>query len=328
MSEQDLPLPPVPEHTPPLKEDEVGPGPGKYFNQVWNRWFTSLRTKVNVINDAVTALSKLIGNGIVVVDGGVATTVSTTDLIAGTNVSFDTSGTDRILDNGAGPLTINAAGGGGGGGLSPSTLALMSPRPDLIGNNVLVGGPNIIFNSPTPVIQADPLAPGEAVVVCSGVSGTVLDTGVSLPGIVTFSIECLFDFSSGGGVIASNRSASATGWRIMVVDNTRIYFSCVITSWADTILDATGLSMTVGERYYLKIDRSGTVLRMLFGPAAGPITVVDTATVHATNRLVPSGTLRLGVGNSSTESLFTGRIKQFRFSSIIIPDTIPPLPWT
>src|SRR5690606_28497311 len=110
----DLPVPPVPEHTPPKKEDDGTPDSGKYFNHVWTRWFISLREKVNVINSVVTELSRLVGNGIVVVDGGVATTVSTTDIIAGTNVSFDTSGDDRLIDNGDGPLTISATGGGGG----------------------------------------------------------------------------------------------------------------------------------------------------------------------------------------------------------------------
>lgn len=116
MSEEQNPLPPVPEHTPPLKEDEVGPTPGKFFNQAWNRWFTSLRAKVNVINDTVTTLSNLVGNGLVVLSGGTATTVNLTDLVAGSNVSFDTSGNGRIIDNGSGPLTISATGGGGGGG--------------------------------------------------------------------------------------------------------------------------------------------------------------------------------------------------------------------
>lgn len=111
MREEEKPLPPVPEHTPPLKEDEVSPSQGKHFNQVWHRWFTAIRSKVNVINDTVTALSRLVGNGIVLVDAGVATTVSRTDLIAGPNIRFNTRGDNRILDNGDGPITISASGG-------------------------------------------------------------------------------------------------------------------------------------------------------------------------------------------------------------------------
>lgn len=139
MSVQDEPVPPVPEHTPPKKEDEGTPNAGKYFSHTWTRWFVSLREKVNVINDTVASLSQLVGNGFVTVDGG--TTVSrsivgtddrvsvangngvagnptidvvTADLIAGPNVSFTGSGAGRIIDNGDGPLTISATGGGGG----------------------------------------------------------------------------------------------------------------------------------------------------------------------------------------------------------------------
>jgi hypothetical protein len=131
MSEEQNPLPPVPEHTPPLKEDEVGPAPGKFFNQAWNRWFTSLRTKVNVINDAVTSLSNLVGNGLVVMSGGNATTVSLTDLVAGTNVAFPIpgTGTNRIIDNGTGPLTINATGGGGSAAWELVTAVATIPNP-------------------------------------------------------------------------------------------------------------------------------------------------------------------------------------------------------
>lgn len=117
MSVQDEPVPPVPEHTPPKKEDEGSPNSGKYFSPVWTRWFISIREKINVINDVVASLSRLLGSGgIVTVDpNGDAAVVETTDLVAGSNVSFDVSGSGRILDNGSGPLTISASGGGGGG---------------------------------------------------------------------------------------------------------------------------------------------------------------------------------------------------------------------
>lgn len=139
MSVQDEPVPPVPEHTPPKKEDEGTPNAGKYFSHTWTRWFVSLREKVNVINDTVASLSQLVGNGFVTVDGGTAVSrsivgtddrvsvangngvagnptidVVTADLIAGPNVSFTGSGAGRIIDNGDGPLTISATGGGGG----------------------------------------------------------------------------------------------------------------------------------------------------------------------------------------------------------------------
>ena len=62
-------VPPVPEHTPPLQEDNGKNHPGKSFNHVWTRWFVSLREKINVINDQLTTLSQLIGGGFIVVDG-------------------------------------------------------------------------------------------------------------------------------------------------------------------------------------------------------------------------------------------------------------------
>lgn len=115
MSVETDPLPPAPEHSPPLKEDEGRNVPGRYFGQAWTRWFVSLRAKVNVINDMVANLSSIISSGIVVSDGsGNVSTVGRTDLVAGSNISFTGSGVDRIIDDGSGPLTINAAGGGGG----------------------------------------------------------------------------------------------------------------------------------------------------------------------------------------------------------------------
>ena len=56
MSVQSDPLPPVPEHTPPLKEDEISRGMLRFFNQTWTRWFVSVRDKVNVINASVVNL--------------------------------------------------------------------------------------------------------------------------------------------------------------------------------------------------------------------------------------------------------------------------------
>lgn len=139
MSEQDLPVPPVPEHTPPQKVDEGSADSGKYFNHIWTRWFISLREKVNVINATVTALSKIIGSGFVVINNGVAIPrtlkgvegraivdnadglegdptidVVTSNLLPGTNINFNGNGEGRLIDNGFGDLIINATGGGGG----------------------------------------------------------------------------------------------------------------------------------------------------------------------------------------------------------------------
>jgi len=141
MSVQTDPLPPVPEHTPPCKEDETARNPGRYFNQTWTRWFVSLRDKINVINESLINLIDVTGVGFLVKNGAVWVTrvlagtsdrvvvtdgdgvsgnptidVVTADLIAGTNVSFTGSGVGRIIDNGYGGLTINASGGGGTSG--------------------------------------------------------------------------------------------------------------------------------------------------------------------------------------------------------------------
>lgn len=138
--ETDL-VPPVPEHTPPLREDEGTPQGGRYFNQAWTRWFVSVRAKINVLNESLVNLAGLTGSpGFLVQNGaqwvsriiqGTANRVSvsngngvggdptinvvTANLVAGTNVTFTGSGVGRIIDNGGGNLTINAAGGGGGG---------------------------------------------------------------------------------------------------------------------------------------------------------------------------------------------------------------------
>ena len=74
MSVQTDQLPPAPEHTPPLKEDEVTRVHGKFFNQVWTRWFVSLRDKVNVISSSLVNLGETTGTGIISKDGDVWTT--------------------------------------------------------------------------------------------------------------------------------------------------------------------------------------------------------------------------------------------------------------
>lgn len=153
MSVQTDPIPPVPEHTPPLKEDEVSRGMMKFFNQTWTRWFVSLRDKVNVINDSLISLLDASGSGFLVkngsqwvtriitgtlnrvsvangdgVSGNPTIDVVTADLIAGTNVSFIGSGVNRII--GTTDLTINATGGGGAGGILPLvTGELISDQP-------------------------------------------------------------------------------------------------------------------------------------------------------------------------------------------------------
>lgn len=69
MSVETDPVPPVPEHTPPLKEDEHNPQIGKYFNHVWTRWFVSLREKINVLNESLVNLGSVSGTGFLVKNG-------------------------------------------------------------------------------------------------------------------------------------------------------------------------------------------------------------------------------------------------------------------
>lgn len=142
MSVQNDPVPPVPEHTPPLKEDEGPRVSGKFFGQTWTRWFVSVRDKINVLNESIVNLSNITGTGILAKDGiawvlrtiqGTVGRVSVTggdgtadptidvvtaDIIAGSGVSFGAgSGVGRIIDNGQGPLTISAGAGSGTAGI-------------------------------------------------------------------------------------------------------------------------------------------------------------------------------------------------------------------
>lgn len=72
MSVQTDPVPPVPEHTPPVQEDANTSGLERRFNHTWTRWFVSLREKVNVINETVASLSSIISGGFVAIDNGEA----------------------------------------------------------------------------------------------------------------------------------------------------------------------------------------------------------------------------------------------------------------
>jgi len=69
MSVETDPVPPVPEHSPPLREDEVQPKDEKLISQPWARWFTSLRAKINVINESLVNLLGITGIGFVVKNG-------------------------------------------------------------------------------------------------------------------------------------------------------------------------------------------------------------------------------------------------------------------
>lgn len=53
-------LPPVPQHDPPIDTNGVL----NRFTASWLRWFIQLKAKVDVINDSVTGLSQLVGDGL------------------------------------------------------------------------------------------------------------------------------------------------------------------------------------------------------------------------------------------------------------------------
>lgn len=74
MSVQADPVPPVPEHTPPLREDESSRDIGKFFGQPWTRWFVSIQKKINVINESLVNLLNVSTSGFLVKDGSAWTT--------------------------------------------------------------------------------------------------------------------------------------------------------------------------------------------------------------------------------------------------------------
>lgn len=69
MSVQTDPVPPVPEHTNPLREDDGKPQIQKGFNHTWTRWFVSVREKINVLNETLVNLAGVTGTGYLVKNG-------------------------------------------------------------------------------------------------------------------------------------------------------------------------------------------------------------------------------------------------------------------
>lgn len=132
------PVPPVPQHTPPVEDS----GPFKRFTNNWMQWFLQLRDKVNAINESLVTLGLVTDPGLLAkqADGSWASREiqGTTDRVIVSNGDGSDNPVIDIADEGiedivnamlvagsnitltyndaAGTLTIASSGGGGGSG--------------------------------------------------------------------------------------------------------------------------------------------------------------------------------------------------------------------
>lgn len=82
MSSETDPVPPVPQHTPPINErDNL-----KRFENNWMQWFLLLRDKINIINALIVNFSGITGNGFLVLQNSI--NWFTRSLVQGAGISL------------------------------------------------------------------------------------------------------------------------------------------------------------------------------------------------------------------------------------------------
>ena len=64
MSIETDPVPPLPQHTPPINKRD---GALERFENTWMQWFQTVRDKINIINALVVNFSGITGNGFIVI---------------------------------------------------------------------------------------------------------------------------------------------------------------------------------------------------------------------------------------------------------------------
>lgn len=109
------PIPPEPATTPPILRGTKGEG---VFETNWARWFSLIRTKINILNESIVNLSGLVGSGFLVKNGalwllrqlapGTGITITNPDGIAGNPVisHADTSSVPSLSSDNTGGVVL------------------------------------------------------------------------------------------------------------------------------------------------------------------------------------------------------------------------------
>jgi hypothetical protein len=89
MSIETDPVPPLPQHTPPINKRD---GALERFENNWMQWFNVVRNKINIINALLVNFSNITGNGFIVLENSLNWFTRT--LVPGTGISItDADGT-------------------------------------------------------------------------------------------------------------------------------------------------------------------------------------------------------------------------------------------